>query len=264
MKKQLPIIVFLLILVNVKDLPQHNTEILQVIRYSKENGHTYLSEKRTYNQKRLLENLVEFNLYNNSVFDSIVFTYDSKNNLLTQIEYVPINQGKRVNTQYEKVNEISYIYNERNALKDIKGNYTTVKLYEPIFSTLLFKDSLKLLEKEIGEIDIIVNNAYKKDSRKLKRDSVAVLIDSYSTNCRTELFSQYGISNQTFLKRMQVSYTESNLLLDDKFVFEDTVIERKYYYTHGLIQKIEVIVTVDKKKIFYKEVFKYNFVSQRK
>jgi hypothetical protein len=222
---------------------------------SKQNKDVY--EVRQYDQLGNLVNLKELDPGKKQVIDSIVFAYDAENKLVEQVEYVPGDSEPGKFSPLTKTSTITYLYNKDGALIDVKGVYETVRIYERKHLTIDLKDSLKLLEYELADIDIVASNAVgpvKVDEGNLGKDPVK---KSYTAGFRLENMARYGIPRERLLKRMDVYHTSGRRIIKDEFFFENATVRREYVYSNNLIKEIKVSVKEGRSHTIYLEGFTY-------
>lgn len=214
-------------------------------------------EVRQYDRRGNLVSLKELNPQEKQPLDSIVFTYDVDNKLMKQIEYVPGDSATGKPSRWTKTSTITYLYNKDGALIDVQGVYENVRMYEPKHLGLDLKDSLKLLEYELSDIDIVISNAVGPVSVIEGNAYDGLIKKSYAADFRMENMDRYGVSREALLKRMDIYHTPGLRIAKDEFFFQDATVRREYFYSDNLIKQIKVSVNDGNTKTIYIEGFTY-------
>lgn len=229
----------------------------RISNYKTKKQHKGIYEVRQYDQRGNLINLKESDPQTKQTLDSIVFAYDADNRLVEQIEYVPGDSATGKSSRWAKTSTIAYLYNKDGALMDVKGVYENVRMYEPKHLNVDLKDSLKLLEYELSDIDIVVSNAVGPVRINEGNAYKGLIKKSYPADFRLENMARYGVSREELLKRMDIYHTPGRRIAKDEFFFENATVRREYFYSNDLVKEIKVSVKEGGVNTIYVEGFTY-------
>ncbi len=186
--------------------------------------------------------------------DSIVFNYDSINNLIEQVEYYPSGDSVSI---FKEVTRIKFYYDNERKLIDIKGSFNTVQLYHKKDIWLMYRDPLDLLEDEMEDLQIGIDNSKSKNLCNSKNKDKTLRITCYIAAFRLRTFERYGVPQSALLNSIK-TFARSNSLVKDEFYFNGFTVKRQYEYLNSLPKRIIVsIKPFNKKPILYSERFEY-------